>query len=211
MDAAESRDLSRPVPLSKGKLLLVEGRDDAELFSALLTHLGLTTEIEIRQYLGKTEFRNYVGVLTRVRGFRDVTSIGIIRDADDNASGAFESIKNSLIYGGLPSPNEPLSPSTGFPTTAIVIMPPGEAEGELEDLLLSSVNTDVAIPCVEGYFNCLGPLRLNLPRKLSKARLHTFLASRENPNLLIGQAARAGYFPWDATPFVPVIEFLRTL
>lgn len=198
-------------PLTKPKLLLVEGRDDEGLFSALITHLGGMPEIEIRKYFGKDNFRQFIRALLLVSGFGNVNSIGVIRDADNNADGAFQSVKDSLLSVGLPAPNQPLQNSTGMPTTTIAILPIDQQQGELEDVLLSSVDTDPAIFCVNDYITCLEDRGLTLPNKLSKARLHTFLASREEPNLLIGQAARAGYFGWEASSFVSVIQFLQAL
>ena len=153
----------------------------------------------------------YLNTLKLVGGFSAVTSIGIIRDADENAASAFQSVRDTLINERLPVPSQVLLPSNGSPKTVIAILPTGQTNGELEDLLLSSVNEDPAIFCVNEYISCLETQGLELPNKLSKARLHAFLASREQPNLLIGQAARAGYFVWDAAPFVSVIQFLQTL
>ena len=203
--------LIRPISLSKRKLLLVEGRDDSEFFSALFTRIGGMSDTQILEYGGKDKFRGYLNTLMSLRGFDAVTTIGITRDADENANDAFASVQNALISKGLPAPSEPLMPSNDSPTTTIAIVPPGETTGELEDLLLSSVATDPAIYCVDDYIGCLASQGLKLPNKLSKARLHTFLASREHPNLLIGQAARAGYFVWDSPPFVSVIQFLKNL
>ena len=90
---------SVPTPLTKEKLLLVEGRDDEGLFGALFAHLGGMPEIEIRRYEGKDKFRSYIHTLKMVRGFSAVTSIGIIRDADENAAGAFQSVRDSLATG----------------------------------------------------------------------------------------------------------------
>ena len=211
MDSGEALGQLRPEPLSKTKLLLVEGRDDYEFFRALLAHLGGMPEIDIRQYLGKDNFRNYMRALKLVRGFSAVTSIGIIRDADETSDGAFRSVKDALVAVGISAPDESMQRSEGSPSTAIAILPPGQSKGELEDLLLSSVNGDPAISCVDAYISCLQTHGLKLPNKLSKARLRTFLASREEPHLLTGQAARTGYFPWSSTPFESVIQFLQLL
>lgn len=211
MDDNVAFEQSGSTTLTKAKLLLVEGRDDEGLFGALFAHLGGMPEIEIRKYDGKDNLRPYLRTLKMVRGFSAVTSIGIIRDADENAAGAFQSVRDTLVNEDLPAPTEALRPSTGSPTTTIAVLPIGETEGELEDLLLTSVNTDPAISCVDEYITCLETQGLKLPNKLSKARLHAFLASREQPNLLIGQAARAGYFLWDTPPFANVIQFVRTL
>ena len=81
----------------------------------------------------------------------------------------------------------------------------------LETLCLQAVSGDPAMPCVRQYFECLQGKGVSLPRNLPKARLHTFLSSRETPDLLLGQAAREGYFLWDNPAFDQLKEFLRAL
>jgi len=45
----------------------------------------------------------------------------------------------------------------------------------------------------------------------STSRLHLFLTSRYKPNLRLGTAAQAGYWPLDDQAFEPLCEFLRML
>ena len=93
----------------------------------------------------------------------------------------------------------------------MAIIPTDGSNGELEDVLLASVNGDPAVSCVDELIECLEVRMTTLPAKLSKARLHAFLASREEPDLLPGQAAWAGYFPWDSPAFSKIIDVLRSL
>ena len=83
--------------------------------------------------------------------------------------------------------------------------------GMLETLCLEAVGDDPAVPCVQQYLACLEQRGLDPPGNLHKARLHAFLASRPRPQLLLGQAAHAGYWPWSSPAFDLVKEFLRAL
>jgi hypothetical protein len=81
--------------ITKPKLLLVEGKDEVELFSKLIADLDLV-DIEVRDVKGKTRFRDRLEVLIEGPGHEIITSVGIIRDADKNPAGAFESVCGAL-------------------------------------------------------------------------------------------------------------------
>ncbi|MBN1565153.1 MAG: hypothetical protein JXA10_15015, partial [Anaerolineae bacterium] len=101
--------------------------------------------------------------------------------------------------------------ATGTPHIAVYIWPDCEHEGTLETLCLESVRRDPARDCVESYFACLEEQLDALPKAIHKAQLHAFLASRERPDLRLGEAARKGYWPWDHPVFNALKDFLRAL
>ena len=78
-------------------------------------------------------------------------------------------------------------------------------------LCLQAVRDAPAIPCVDGYFDCLDSID-HVPRQESKARLQVFLAANpDNPTLRIGEAIAAGVIPWDSPAFDDVHKFLDML
>ncbi len=82
----------------------------------------------------------------------------------------------------------------------------------LEDLCLKAVENDAAMSCVDEYFRCLEDQNITLKEvAIPKARLHTFLASREKPGLRLGEAAEKNDIPLDSPVFEPVVNFLRQL
>lgn len=81
----------------------------------------------------------------------------------------------------------------------------------LETLCLQAVVSDPAIKCVDRYLECVAKRMGSLPGNRDKARLHAFLSSRPKPDLLLGQAASAGYFRWDHPAFDHVKQFLLGL
>jgi hypothetical protein len=166
--------------ITKPKLLLVEGKDEVELFDKLLTDLGLA-DIDIWDIMGKTKFRENIEALPRLSGFDRVTSVGIVTDADKQPKGAFDSICDALEAAGLPRPTTPLQSVGDAPQVAIMILPGREAPGMIEDLCLESVADDPAMPCLEEYFRCLeGQLEAGVfPGNPSKAVVRAFLASME--------------------------------
>ncbi len=166
--------------ITKPKLLLVEGKDEVELFDKLLTDLGLV-EVEIRDIMGKTKFRKNIEGLPKITGFGEVTSVGIVTDADKQPQGTFDSICNALEAAGLPRPTAPLQPIGDDLQVAVMILPGDGREGMLEDLCLESVADDPAMSCLEDHFRCLEEQleASTFPGNLSKARVRAFLASME--------------------------------
>jgi hypothetical protein len=197
-------------PITKSKVLIVEGEEEIRVFSELIAHLNLP-DIEIRDIGGKTKFRTNVRTLMITPGFHNVTSVGVIRDADDNPASAFQSVCDALQSAGFAKPTKTLQPVGDSPQVVVMILPDGETPGMLEDLCLKSVEEDPAIRCLDEYFECLQERLGRLPSNLSKARVHAFLASRERPDLRLGEAAQKGHWPWGHPAFEQVRQFLNAL
>ena len=94
--------------------------------------------------------------------------------------------------------------------TALVV-PFGSNTGMLEDVCLQSVASDPKIKCVDDYFNCLEEASSERPRTLAKARAHAFLASKEESDLRVGEAAQKGYWPFTSPAFSKLEQFLNVL
>ncbi len=197
-------------PVSKPRVLIVEGEDEKRLFSALIAHLDLS-DIEIRAIGGKTRIHSNIRALTMTSGFDEVISVGVIRDADEDPTAAFQSVCGALQDAGLARPTESMQPAGDSPRVIVMILPSEETSGMLEDLCLESVREDPAMRCVDEYFECLEERVGKLPRNLSKARVHAFLASRERSDLRLGEAAQKGHWPWNHPAFEQAKLFLSTL
>ncbi len=78
----------QPIRIAETVLLLVEGKDDEGFLRCLCEHIGLNG-VDILIYEGKTHLRSYLEVLPLLPGYEKVERIGIIRDADEDATGAF--------------------------------------------------------------------------------------------------------------------------
>ena len=198
-------------PISYSKVLLVEGRDAFEFFKAMLRHLGLLSEIEIRNFGGVGELADYLDTLRITSGFSGITSLGIVRDAETDADSAFRSVCNALTKSGYGVPSQPTMVADGSPGVSVFILPDCVNPGMIENLCLQAVVGDPACLCVEQYFQCLQEQGVDLPRNMPKARLYTFLASRPGPGLRLGQAAHRGYWQWDSPVFDSLKDFLRAL
>lgn len=166
--------------ITQPKLLLVEGKDEVGFFSVLKGELHLE-DLHVRSVGGKTRFRDRLKVLIEGSGHEVLTSLGIVRDADNNPTGAFDSICGALEAVGLPVPPAPLQSVGDDPRVTVMILPGQGREGMLEDLCLDSVADDPAMTCVESYFDCLEEHLApeSLPGNPAKAHMRAFLSAME--------------------------------
>ena len=199
-----------PQALSKPKLLIGEGKEEVDFFTAFLTHLNITN-VQVEQYGGKQGLPSYLRTLVVRPGYLNVVSLGITRDADNSAQSAFQSVCSSLNRASLPVPSKPGEIVGDSPQVSIMILPDGQNSGMLEDLFLTAIETDPVLPCVDEYFDCVYRTSGRKPNNMAKARVHTWLASQSEPDKRLGEAAKAGYLPWDSPGFDSLKQFLEAL
>lgn len=195
--------------ISKPKLLIVEGEDEKGFFEALLTSMAIT-DVQVLPIGGKTKLRSNLKALVQGSNFSSVKTLAVARDADDNPTGAFQSVCDALKYVGLSVPAAELILSKGNPKTIVMILPAPGSNGMLEDVCLSSVASTREMSCVLQYFKCIKEKTGNLPNNISKARLQTYLAAKE-PGLRLGEAAQRGLWSWENSAFSRITEFIKML
>jgi hypothetical protein len=108
----------------------------------------------------------------------------------------------------LPVPEFPMFPIGRGPQVTVMILPDGHTRGMLEDVCLKTVEEDPAMLCVEEFFKCLQERNVSMPRNNSKARVQVFLGSRLEAGKRLGEAAKAGYWPWDHMALDQIKNFL---
>lgn len=197
------------------RLLVVEGKEELVFFSALLEGLSLQ-KIQVLPIGGKEKIHPNLKALVATPGFSGVTSLGIVRDADDDPGASFQSVCSALKAAGLPIPRKPLETVGPKPRVSVMILPEASITGAIEDICLKAVLDDPVLPCVDQYFQCLQDTKKqntasSFPKNESKARIHVFLASREKPNLRLGEAAQKGIWPWQHKAFDQIKGFLRVI
>ncbi len=201
-----------PLTITEKKLLLGEGKDEVRFFNALLAHLGIS-DIQVTDYGGKTRLKDYLEALAQTPGFGGLASLAITRDSDTDAAATFASVRDALANVALPVPSSHGQLAGTNPKVGVWILPDGNSPGMLEDLCMASVQTDLAVSCVDEYFQCVQNRAARQPNHAAKAkaRLHVWLASQIEPDKRLGEAAEKGYWPWNATVFQPLIQFLQAL
>ncbi|MCY3569423.1 MAG: hypothetical protein OXH38_12400, partial [Chloroflexi bacterium] len=145
----------RPLTITKKHLLLVEGSDDWHFFTALLRHLEID-EVQIIRCGSRDEIRARISALRVAPTFESVERIGVVRDADENATGAFDSVRGALSAASLPIPQSEMDivTATQPPAVSVFIMPGNRQPGMLETLLCQSFANPVIDGCIDRFLDC---------------------------------------------------------
>ncbi len=211
--------------LTKNKALLIEGKDEEYFFNAPFEHLSID-DVQIVQYEGKNNLSAYLGAFMLFRGYEQLSAFGILRDADDDASGAFNSVVTSLQKANLPHPKKSGDcANKGGKKVGIFILPGNSASGMLENLCLSTVEGHPIMPFVRTFFSSLeGALTKRLPpnapmvagvnyfpKNEPKARAQAFLSGMHETFGSVGLAAKRRYWDFDHRILDDLKEFFRKL
>ena len=196
-------------PITTEKLLLVEGKDELNGYVGLRDMLGLDG-IDIRVFDGTENLKGVLRGLPSVEGFRGLVSLGIVRDAEEDYKRALQRVQSALGNAGLPVPEKALAPKGEKPRVVFLINPDGKASGSLDDVCVESVKGDSRMECVELFVDCLERIGKK-PKKVAKTRSQAFIASCEQPELSLGVAMKAGYFPLNDAAFEPARRLLTML
>ncbi|AQQ09346.1 hypothetical protein L21SP3_01150 [Sedimentisphaera cyanobacteriorum] len=189
-------------------VFIVEGKDD-EIFLNSFIKKRITEDdsFQIVQLKGKKNLKQTLKDVSKIPGFRKVRRLAVIIDADNSCENTFKSIKNALSHTGFPKPEklgEFTSDSERKLSAAAYIMPNCCGEGELEDLLLSSIEDTQALNCIDSFWNCIGK-----ERKTSKGSAQIYLASREKFTSGIGAGVQRKYFILKSNKFSKLQTLLK--
>ena len=214
MPAVEGAGRTR-LKITADNLLLVEGKDEVNLFDAFIEHcLGdeQRKEIQIIDAGGKQKFpKNLQAIKTICRTRPTLRSIGVVRDADDDARGAFASVIQNVINVGYKPPSDHGRFSDAMPTVGVFIVPDGIGSGAMETLCRRSRAGDVISGCVEEYMKCLAEHGVLYSTNEDKSFAHAYLAAMSDPVARVGEGALQGIWNFDSEAFSKLAGFLRNL
>jgi len=199
------------IEIVKSSLLIVEGYDDERFFKSFARYLGMEEKVQIIPIRGQIGYRELKSVVF-TSGFRRVKSLGIIRDANDNPQGAFQSIVNSLKRLGFSPPSKSGEFVSKDDIKVGILVLPENKKGELETVIAKVLNTQHSerMSCVDLYFKCLQGNGINI-KKIDKAKVYAYFTSYPDPDKRLGEAAEAGYWSWDDKEFGSIREFILKL
>lgn len=199
-----------PEEIDASKQLIVEG-DDEELFCvALLEHMGLREQFQIRNVKGNTRFRGYLKAVVNQPGFGDVTGLGILRDAEEDFDATHQSVRDDLRHADLPAPDDPGAVVANDPDTGYYLLPNNTDSGMLEDLCLSAVAEEEVFECVETFLDCVEEAD-DRPRNASKAKTQAYLAAQDPPVRFLAVGAHRNHWNLDHPAFDSLKDFIRAL
>ena len=201
----EERRIQQP------KQLLVDGNDPLNFFKELMKHLNCQ-DIQIQDYGGVDELPRFLRGFTGATGYSSVTSIGIVRDAEENGeAAAWSSVQSALQHANMPVPQHIGQRSAADPHVTVLILPGDGNPGMLETVLNQTFADDPVNACINDFFECVERLpekRIHIP---DKARARAYMWTRERPHVSVGVAAQVGYWDFDHEAFAPLRSFLTAL
>ena len=193
----------KPTRIESNTQLIVEGKDQQNFFEAFIDYLSLE-DIQIQNFGGVNDLPSFLKQFVKAPGFNTVTSIGIIRDAENKmADKARQSILSALRKPDPPIDND---------LVKIFVLPDDQNRGMLETILCKTFIDTGENSCIDSFFECIGKLPENfVNRRPDKARAHAFLATRKEPHVSVGVAAKKGYWSFDHDAFANIRLFLEGL
>jgi len=199
-------------------LILCEGADVIWLLDFFKNSDEKFEQFWAYDFGGVDNLKSYLDIsIARINNFKMAKSICVIRDAEKDAYGACQSIRDALKDKGFPVPSEPCSwvrdneckhshISTGFVLFPDCNSTPGT--GTLEDLCLRILSKEGFNAILSDADKAIEPYKDVLPR-LHKNRLHTFFSlTDEFVSLKIGEAAKAKAFDYDRPEITHIKTFL---
>jgi len=193
--------------------LLVEGNDQRNFFRAFISHLAIE-DIQVWNFGGVRDLSRFLRAFVSEPGFREsVQSVGIVRDAEDSAASAFQSVQSSPKRVGLPAPERPETPSDGNPSVNVLILPGDDRPGMLETLLCETFAGTPQDDCINQFFECIADIRdAEAVRRPDKARVWAYLTTQPDPHHSVGFATMKGYWGDLEQPvFSGIRDFLKSL
>ncbi len=189
--------------------LLVEGKDAENFFRKLVLSLSLP-EVEVQDFGGVNQFRRVLAAFVVAPNFGTVRSIGIVRDAEQSAEAAFQSVQDSLEHANLPAPRRQDESAGENPSVRVLILPGDGQPGMLETLLCRTLTENPVTRCIDDFLRCAEELGQHVQRR-DKARAHAWLATQPLPHVSVGVAALKGYWNLDHRALEGVRRFLTAL
>lgn len=199
-----------PQKIESDVQLLVEGRDSAGFFKALIRHLEITN-VQIQDFGGVMDLRGFLRAFVNGPDFSRVNSIGIVRDAESSSTGAFESVQGSLNRVELPVPQAAGQLVGDRPAVAVMILPGANRTGMLETLLNETIRGDKVQTCIDTFFRCVEEQSGKPTHRPHKARAQAYLATKRDPHLSVGDAALRRYWNLNHQALEPLRAFLREI
>ncbi len=206
-------------------LLLVEGNDDFHVIHSLCKQFNISVRNLENPEGGKFSVVDCKGIEelfeqfpVRFKASADISTIGIIIDADTDLQSRWIRVKAILKELEFNSPNE--FPENGLVikkeklTIGIWIMPNNNLNGMLEDFISFLVpNDDKLLPIVNMTLDSIEERGLNKysPTHKSKAVIHSWLSLQEIPGSPLGQGITKRYLTTDEETCLLLIKWLKEL
>ena len=194
------------------KLLLVEGVDDKHVVEHLCRKLVPDLTFRCQETGGSDPLLKAISPAMRPL---ERTALGIVMDANDDLAARWQAIGHRLRGADVQLPEQPAHGGTvidGEPRVGVWLMPDNATPGELENFVAALVPKDDSVwPLAERYINGIpSEHRRFSPRKELRAKLHAWLATRQEPRK-IGAAIGTAELDAGGALAGQFADWLRTL
>ena len=222
------RNSTTPRQIMSETQLLVEGADLDGFCEGVRQHLvrlrqgigqgdpdpvqAALESIQIQNFGGVTQLREFLKGFVKMPDFSRVTSIGLIRDAEEDAGRAFASVQGCLEDAKLHVPDRTGERVGEHPAVTVMVLPGDDQAGMLETLLCETFRDEDVCTCIDTFFKCVEEVQREAVHRPFKAHVRAYLATRRDPHLSIGVAAqRQGYWNLDHPALQPLCQFLTAV
>lgn len=199
-------------------LLLCEGKDAFNFLCNYLNSSSLSQEpkfstlIQVMDFGGNSDLRNFLINLKNMDQFDQVKSLAVIRDAEKDYQRACVEVERDLKKSGNIPPEQCSTwVKDGKLKIGYTLFPLNNREGTLEDLclqILSEDNKDI-LSSIDSFLTQMELSYGRQYRQKHKNRLYTYLASSEKyVTMPLGLASTAGAFNWDSIYLEPLKKFI---
>lgn len=200
------------IRIERNRVLLVEGAEDAKFLSALVQP---PEGIQILPMGGKHGLKVVLDVIrAALKGGRGPRAIGVVRDADESAPSAFQSVCDALKSREFKPPKRHGEYSEGEPpAVGVFITLDGSSPGSLESLCVNSVCQEPEARCTEEYLHCVekvGGGEWNNARR-AKAFAYAYQAVSTDPEESLNVACAQGAWDRDSPAFESLRDFVQKL
>lgn len=196
------------------QLLLVEGKNDLHVF------LNIFEKHAVKQSF-RPEGKDGDGIYKSIPIYlkTDVSTIGVVIDADENINAKWDKLKNIFEASGydlpvIPTQTGTVIKKTDYPTIGIWIMPDNDANGMLEDFVKQLVPSDDSLmDYVEESLDKIEADGVNKYKAIhkSKARIHTWLAWQETPGTPMGLAIKKTFLDTNKELCLKFVDWINDL
>ncbi len=138
-------------------------------------------------------------------------SIGVVRDADNDAGAAFDSVCDGIRSVNYEPPLNHGEFSNGMPAVGVFIVPDGTEPGAVETLCRRSRQGSATAECVDEYLKCLEERHASRSTNADKSFAHAYLAAMGEPLAPVGEGALQGVWDFASPAFAPLAQFVRQL
>jgi hypothetical protein len=209
--------MPEPIRIQRENLILVEGEDGKYFFWHLLENYEIGS-IDVHNYGGVNDLTKYIQALQKLDNYNAVKTILIVRDAENSAISAIQSVNASLKKSGLITEDaeyvSPFEIVNQVKRIGIMTFPGIDESGEiietgtLEDLCVKLFKEQAVIKKTDEYISNYQDSGYMFTRS-HKNRLHSALSfTNEYVGLKIGETAKAHGFDFGSPHLKPFLDVI---